>query len=151
MYRFKCNLCGKGFTDPTPLRQHTLRHKADPSIRPFKCHLCDLSYMLELHLKAHIVRVHETEKIKCDLCNKELGKTSLDIHMLAYHSDYQVECPICEHKFSRQKLLEMHMRRAHDPNKKREFKCQECDKAYTTKPDLQKHVRYNQDGERPEL
>ena len=48
--KHKCNICDKAFTDPTPLRQHILRHEADPNIRPFRCHLCDLSYMLELHL-----------------------------------------------------------------------------------------------------
>ena len=52
--KHKCNLCGKAFTDKTPLRQHMLRHEADPNIRPFKCQQCDKSFILKSHLITHL-------------------------------------------------------------------------------------------------
>ena len=127
--KHKCSFCEKAFTDPTPLKQHLERHKADPSVRPFKCHLCAKAFMLEVHLKGHILVVHESEKVKCDICNKELVKKSLTSHMSSYHSDIQLECPICGQKFTREMLMTKHIQVAHNPDKKRDFKCNDCDKA----------------------
>ena len=137
-----CNICGKSFTDPTPLKQHTQRHNADPKVRPFKCKLCEKDFMLQVHLRAHELGAHESENVKCDFCNKELGKKSIKAHISSFHSDFQLECPICQQKFTRERLMTMHIQVAHNPNKKREFKCKECDKAYTTTDYLRKHIRY---------
>lgn len=53
---FKCEYCGKSFTQRTPYRCHVRRHIGDT---PFQCSRCDKSFPNASSRKAHEIRVHE--------------------------------------------------------------------------------------------
>ena len=55
------------------------------------------------------------------------------------------KCTICPQAFSRINDLKRHVSTVH--LKLRDFKCDQCDKAYSSKPPLNTHIRKNHSSE----
>jgi len=80
---YKCNSCGKAFTQLGPLVRHKRIHTRET---PFKCNQCDYQCIDASGLKRHM-RVHTGEKPhKCTWCDQRFAESSgLNKHMRARH------------------------------------------------------------------
>ena len=92
----ECHVCGKGFTRVEQMLVHKLSH-SDP--RDFiKCDICGKLYSCQMKLDKHQRLCHfkrpatlnnpvilstlgSEDRIKCDICAKEMLKSSLRVHM----------------------------------------------------------------------
>lgn len=52
---FKCNICGKGFTQGHHLKRHYRIHTGE---KPFQCRLCHKSFKYSTSCKRHERTVH---------------------------------------------------------------------------------------------
>lgn len=78
-----CNLCGYSFENGFFLNQHKSLHLSDHIKRPYKCHLCQVTFSKTNQLMRHMI-VHQVNELDymCKLCFSTFSrKQDLDRHM----------------------------------------------------------------------
>ena len=63
-YPYNCNVCGRGFNDPSNLEGHMSTHT---NRKPFRCPLCGNEFSYKQNFKAHLKSQHnikEEERLK---------------------------------------------------------------------------------------
>jgi len=160
----KCSQCDKMYETEMSLKEHI----ADVHLETwFKCHQCDKDFSSKSDLEEHIY-THNPVYHKCKQCGK-MCKTAkcLERHISIIHSENRVECDECEKTFSNVGNLIQHQKQFHrtkdlgGPTKKRyhankhfvfhmvgdRFKCDECDKDFSTKSNLRTHMKSHESSE----
>ncbi|CAL8136880.1 unnamed protein product [Orchesella dallaii] len=119
--------------------------KVRPNLKKFRCEVenCGGSFTGRLALAKHFKSMHtnekeEKEKHLCGIC----GKTVIDLklHMTVKHTpeeEKNFECDLCPKKFSMEKLLKDHKKKAHAPGKP--WKCKVCGKDFKFEKYLKEH------------
>ncbi|CAF0875378.1 unnamed protein product [Brachionus calyciflorus] len=83
----KCDYCGFMFRNSYELEAHKLMHSTSNTKRPFKCHLCLVTFSKLDQLKRHMI-VHQVkdQDFVCQICFSSFSrKQDLDRHLL-FHS-----------------------------------------------------------------
>ncbi|XP_021946719.1 zinc finger protein 91 isoform X3 [Folsomia candida] len=157
---WKCEKCGKSFSQSCTLSQHQRIYceavNIDPELRKkvhekrlfnlsqliYKCPKCSKRYAsvakLTTHLKAHELSPtsNQSQKILCDICGISLNQSALGRHVLRVHEKkLNVFCSQCGKGFFENKDLKMHIRNVHMDKKNQEkhpqkIKCNQCGKSY---------------------
>ena len=109
-----------------------------------KCPHCDKSKHKK-SLRRHIKLVHQSIKLKCDLCGlKVTNEEKLRIHIEKVHCEKdgeRVKCNFCEKTFSDMQKARFHETTKHNELAENPFQCPACEKTFKTKPNMQRHVR----------
>jgi len=113
-----CPECSKAFYTQNNLDIHTLmRHTGE---LPYTCSMCDYTCGSNEALTKHVQCVHEEKTHRCQLCKKGFrSKEGLNSHMRGpVHKDVdgglvELECKLCDRKFSRSTLLNAHLKNEH--------------------------------------
>ena len=82
----------------------------------FWCSLCDHRSTSEYYLTEHIKNYHEGRKIKCNECQKLIGKSYIAKHMKIIHNPWEkplFECKICTFTTKYQNEVSRHNQRVH--------------------------------------
>ena len=81
---------------------------------------------------------------RCDVCDRVFSyKTNLLAHKRVAHNGRRFQCTKCIRFFQSKAYKEIHMEKVHGIKKietLKDFKCQECKKAYVRPRDLEAHV-----------
>ena len=111
---FICDKCGKSYRTKKLLYYHNLRtHSA-----PVPCDICHKFFASKRHLNIHKRTVHAPPSYTCNLC----GKGFKSLKNLKYHETLcgsfrrnkgHIPCEICHKKYSDEKHLEAHVKKAH--------------------------------------
>ena len=137
--RFSCEFCEKTFVGGTGLTNHV---KAVHEGIKYECDVCGSSFTQSDSLKRHFKKSHEYEDlIRCEEYLKEMTrkrkekrksqkKTSSSIKKVKKEKEVHV-CAICNKSFASSKNLTTHVKSVHEGL--REFQCDSCGKAFTTK------------------
>ena len=84
--RFDCNMCDKTFANKAHLRTHVkVIHEEGIIANLKKCSKCSYSSTKKANLKRHILEVHESQKEKCDFCQKYFVRSALSRHIKRKH------------------------------------------------------------------
>lgn len=137
---FECDQCGKRCRTRGHLNCHIATHVTE---NKYECDICGLMLKTKGYLSVH-KKMHDSKsEVPCSVCGKVFKHWSyLKSHMLT-HADLPktVPCtePGCNRMFKIEKEMRAHVRIIHG---EKEFKCDQCDKAYT----LQKHLILHQES-----
>ena len=80
---YKCDICEKEFRQKSNLNTHF--KGVHEKSKNQTCNICNASFR---DLKRHIKYIHQKEnftKVFCDLCHKEIRKSSLNLHLKRVH------------------------------------------------------------------
>nr|XP_060616015.1 zinc finger protein with KRAB and SCAN domains 7-like [Anolis sagrei ordinatus] len=134
--RYKCSVCGKGFSYKSSLKIHFRVHTGE---KPYKCPECGKGFSRSDLLAAH-QRIHTGEKpYSCSYC----GKSFCDLSTLVKHrrihtGEKPYVCKECGKGFSQKAVLNTHQR-IHTGEKP--HKCMQCGNSFSRSTYLASHQR----------
>lgn len=150
-----CKSCGKDLAKAANARNHVCNHK---HARSWKCNVCGEIFQSPQSGKKHLL-LHNVEKsldsptkadteekkCKCDICGKDFTNSrSFKMH-LRIHTAKKPKCNICGRLLSSNYTLKAHVR-IHMGD--RPFKCEVCEKSFSTPGTLKKHKRIVHTGQK---
>ncbi|XP_055586972.1 transcription factor grauzone-like [Uranotaenia lowii] len=143
---FKCDICGKTYSDSSGLQIHKWWMHTPASERPFKCDICGASfmkdYLLKQHTNWHVNKVRRTHY--CEICDKAYSNAiQLKGHQQKKHgavSDWV--CDICARGFSHRAALEEHrLKHSEEGLQSLKMQCEKCQKWLINKKSYLRHRR----------
>ena len=145
---FKCELCGKQFSNATRrgksgLRKHMMLVHGEK--KKMFCSICQIDLANEGSFKVHNALVHSgTKRYQCEHCEKayyfrcDLLEHSNNCHP---NNETQVfECDKCDHKTRYKSNLQKHKDLMHNTDRE-QFECNVCNKIFYTKANLKQHEK----------
>ena len=117
------------------VKLHISTHNGE---KPYKCQLCQKSFVRSSHVKEHM-RIHTGEApYKCQLCQKLFNFSgNLKMHMRTHTGQKPYKCQFCHNSFSQSSNLKTHMI-THTEEKP--YKCQLCQKSFVKSSTVKQHM-----------
>ncbi|XP_049515261.1 zinc finger protein 239-like [Dermacentor silvarum] len=105
---YKCEACGKSFTQSWYLKAHQLTHTG---IKPYNCETCGKSFAWLGYLKVH-KRTHTgVTPYKCKTCDKSFKQSSnLNVHQRTHTGIKPYKCETCGKSFKQLSHINKHQR-----------------------------------------
>ena len=132
-----CDICGDKKFTATALSIHIeSKHQDD-----LPCPQCGLMFATKTSLNHHIGKNHgEYEIIQCEKCEFTTRVASImRTHFKRKHmADMKKTCEVCGETF---KELHLHLNRTACGKSDKTFHCDQCDKAFFTRPSLKQHIK----------
>lgn len=133
----ECPQCGMKFTQRGNLTLHLRTHSRQ---RPYQCEVCSKQFSTSSNLKAH-QRSHSDERsFECKECEARFkSEVELKSHAATHTNVRRFACAQCERAFYKVAYLNVHVRTAHDGEKR--HRCSDCGKAFSNSSNLIVHRR----------
>jgi hypothetical protein len=100
-----------------------------------------------------VVHMKETQKFKCDQCEKTYSnKNALNYHIAKHKDVLKPSCELCGSQFSCTRSLERHKLTIHqDSSEQKPFECEDCGKGFSMESALKRHQREQHFGSKLNL
>ncbi len=144
---FKCIYCEKVLSDRQSYTNHVLRHTGEAKV--YKCENCEFSTPFSHGLRRHVAWKHTftIEKVKCEKCDKTISRKNYKAHLKRHEGVVKNhKCEKCGMLFEYPSQLKIHeaTQARHTSVKldypKRTWPCNYCNKSYSDKPNLRRHI-----------
>lgn len=140
--RYKCDICGKAFTESSTRRKHMLVHNPN---KQFKCDMCDKAFSRKINLNVHIKTHYRQQGLlaegdvvqECPVCFKTITY-NFKQHMRNHERGKAYACKLCDARFHQSNSLRAHMSKH---TGKKEYCCTVCLKEFSMSSNLTKHMR----------
>ena len=133
---FRCDICQKGFTGFSELKNHLTVHSDE---RSHSCPECNNRFKTKYQLGTHM-KTHRVPDQMCSMCAACFtSPTKLKLHIDRVHKKLRpCKCDRCERSFSDKGKLKDHIQRIHEDN--RPWVCESCGRTFKIKMDLAAHL-----------
>lgn len=141
MDKAKCTKCDKWLSSNNYLSRHIkFCHSTTPRVR-FSCELCTKTFSDRTSMKTHIVIFHHGQRpYVCNLCPKSYtASTDLKRHIDSLHKGIRFTCHICGMSVTCKRYLKTHIKSIHE--RAHTYDCTHCDKKFSLRSNLNRHVR----------
>ncbi|XP_052745998.1 zinc finger protein 420 [Bicyclus anynana] len=145
---YKCDLCYRGFRDPTAYSKHKDKH--DLKSGHLECKICRLRYSSRQALNSHSMAAHSRRFI-CGSCpHISLTKNQAVVHE-RWHNGHQYPCKLCDKRFIKPTSYLSHMRKAHCNLS--QHVCHKCGESFAGRHGLLMHMSktHRHDDAEPEV
>ena len=108
----------------------------------FKCDLCDQTFTKVFQRKRHFDKVHYGGKYGCEVCGKYFSREdSMKRHVELVHEDPKPKfsCSWCDSQFKLHDNLVKHRKSGLDEKGEIKYQCKDCQKIFCILVDLQRH------------
>ncbi|KAL9704271.1 hypothetical protein quinque_007789 [Culex quinquefasciatus] len=145
---YHCQYCNKTFTWLKSLTVHLRTHT---NVKPYKCELCDRSFVRSDYLKYHILKSHETTEqvFTCGACGGVFATNrGLLRHIRTEHDGH----PTGDDELNpnaNPTAPESDSESIPDADEHGKFSCTYCDECYDTREPLAVHMRRRHLGDKP--
>ncbi|XP_063595360.1 zinc finger protein 22-like [Penaeus indicus] len=110
---YKCDECGKTFTQKTYRNSHMLSHRGE---MPYKCTHCGKSFFMKKHLRRHLESHVKKRPHICTECGKAFPESyKLVVHMREHTGEKPYSCSRCAKAFAKYEKCANHIRRECGP------------------------------------
>ncbi|XP_076163197.1 uncharacterized protein LOC143144552 isoform X1 [Ptiloglossa arizonensis] len=139
-YPWLCTDCNDKLPSLEGLEEH---HETVHSQQAkYMCVLCCKVYDKYYGFLTHVKRHKNKAKFSCEDCGKSfVHKKVLDSHKAIHSEERPHVCQTCGKAFRQQSALYIHSRCHLPDTMKNRFPCDQCDKRFSTKPNLVTHKR----------
>ncbi|XP_011505269.1 PREDICTED: zinc finger protein 382-like [Ceratosolen solmsi marchali] len=139
-YPWLCTDCNDKLPSLEALEDH---HKTIHNQKAkYMCVQCCKVYEKYYGFLTHVKRHRTKTKFSCDDCGKTfVHKKVLDTHKAIHSEERPHICQTCGKAFRQQSALYIHSRCHLPENMKNRFPCDQCEKRFSTKPNLVTHKR----------
>lgn len=113
----------------------------------FQCSKCSYSTKVKYYLKNHILNIHHQKPVTCKVCDKVfVNLRYFKRHQQIHKESSSYTCEICGKVYKCMKTFKVH-RKTHSTDFKKElFKCDECEKTFASKANLETHRKSEHRG-----
>lgn len=133
---YYCDKCDKRFTQRYVLTDHM---RSDHSNVKLKCPLCHLTFRKRTELSKHKIIAHSADtKYVCQFCEKRFRSEKTRITHERVHKEPEFQCHFCAKLLKSEEALEGH-EKMHTGEKP--FTCSICDTGFTSKKNIDQHMR----------
>ncbi|KAF7380970.1 hypothetical protein HZH68_015845 [Vespula germanica] len=139
-YPWLCTDCNDKLPSLEALEEHheTVHNQQAKYMCVQCCKVYDKYYGFLTHVKRHKTKA----KYNCEDCGKSfVHKRVLDSHKAVHSEERPYVCQTCGKAFRQQSALYIHSRCHLPDTMKNRFQCDQCDKRFSTKPNLVTHKR----------
>ncbi|XP_017763558.1 PREDICTED: zinc finger protein 883-like [Eufriesea mexicana] len=139
-YPWLCTDCNDKLPSLEKLEEHheTIHNQQ----AKYMCVLCCKVYNKYYGFLTHVKRHKNKTKFSCEDCGKSfVHKKVLDSHKAVHSEERPYVCQTCGKAFRQQSALYIHSRCHLPDTMKNRFPCDQCDKRFSTKPNLVTHKR----------
>ncbi|KAH8254411.1 hypothetical protein KR032_009988 [Drosophila birchii] len=137
--RLVCEICQLVMSSDHVLQAHIFKAHNIGEL-PFKCTLCDRSFVGRIELTLHRQRFHIGKTHKCDHCERAFAVVSdLQLHIRTHTGHKPFVCEQCGKAFRLKSQMKLHVTAIH--TKIRAFKCTMCPKDFVKKVDWSDHMK----------
>ncbi|XP_077449694.1 uncharacterized protein LOC144068783 isoform X2 [Stigmatopora argus] len=169
---FLCSQCGKAFLSQGELSKH---HRSHVDERPFACPRCDKRFKTKATQQKHLASHAGARPFPCAYCGKGFSKPSAlsrhhmihtgerpwpcgycdksfltlveaRLHQRVHTGERPYSCTVCPRKFKSSSELSWH-NRCHSGTKPAEPNCGHCNKIFSSKAKLKKHMETHTEEE----
>uniref|UniRef100_A0A1Q3F0D3 Putative transcriptional repressor salm n=1 Tax=Culex tarsalis TaxID=7177 RepID=A0A1Q3F0D3_CULTA len=144
---YHCQYCNKTFTWLKSLTVHLRTHT---NVKPYKCELCDRSFVRSDYLKYHILKSHETSEqvFTCGACGGVFATNrGLLRHIRTEHDGHPTGDDELHHPTGGGPPSDAES--IPDADEHGKFCCTYCDECYDTREPLAVHMRRRHLGDKP--
>ncbi|KAK2569240.1 Zinc finger protein 569 [Acropora cervicornis] len=138
---FQCSTCRLEFTDASLLQNHLCGGKP-------RCKICDEEFEERAQLQAHKKTPPTDHRPRCAKCDVQFESArEKNQHARTKHgsTEKQAECPICQKTYNKSYLKDHMITHSQSET----LKCQECEKTFSSKSNLNKHRKKHVPGYTP--
>ncbi|XP_066586730.1 zinc finger protein 626-like [Prorops nasuta] len=139
-YPWLCTDCNDKLPSLETLEQH--HETVHNQLAKYMCVQCCKVYDKYYGFLSHVKRHKNKAKFNCEDCGKSfVHKKVLESHKAMHSEEWPHVCQTCGKAFRQQSALFIHSRCHLPDTMKNRFPCDQCDKRFSTKPNLVTHKR----------